>query len=304
MKFRVVAKILIVITALAACSQEQVSTDASEPSQESFDAAAEYDAVENGHAENVQAWYDLAVRARTAGDSRTALKALERAAALQMSPVRIGLEKARIHLSDGNNGAALDELQKVSDSGFTAVSVITSDPVLNKLSGQSQYDELVAKMSEQAYPCKHREKFREFDFWLGEWDVHTADGTYAGKNRIEEAQAGCVLVENWVSATGVPGMSMNYLDISTDEWVQVWSGAGGTQITIRGGLTDEGMLLEGQIHYVANATSAPFRGLWTPLPDGRVRQFFEQSNDGGETWSPWFEAFYTRTDQEQQTSEN
>jgi hypothetical protein len=40
----------------------------------------------------------------------------------------------------------------------------------------------------------------------------------------------------------------------------------------------------------------PFRGLWTPLPDGRVRQFFEQSNDGGETWVPWFEGFYTRKD--------
>ena len=28
---------------------------------------------------------------------------------------------------------------------------------------------------------------------------------------------------------------------------------------------------------------------------GRVRQYFEQSNDGGETWVPWFEGFYTRT---------
>ena len=30
------------------------------------------------------------------------------------------------------------------------------------------------------------------------------------------------------------------------------------------------------------------------MDDGRVRQFFEQSNDEGETWSPWFEGFYTR----------
>jgi len=30
------------------------------------------------------------------------------------------------------------------------------------------------------------------------------------------------------------------------------------------------------------------------LPDGRVRQFFEQSTDGGETWTTWFEGFYTR----------
>ena len=69
---------------------------------------------------------------------------------------------------------------------------------------------------------------------------------------------------------------------------------GGAQISIRGGMTEEGMLLTGQIHYVGNGTTAEFRGLWTPLEDGRVRQFFEQSGDGGESWSPWFEGFYTR----------
>jgi hypothetical protein len=30
------------------------------------------------------------------------------------------------------------------------------------------------------------------------------------------------------------------------------------------------------------------------MPDGRVRQYFEQSNDDGATWEPWFEGFYTR----------
>ncbi|MFQ6005872.1 MAG: hypothetical protein ACE5OQ_10245 [Woeseia sp.] len=29
---------------------------------------------------------------------------------------------------------------------------------------------------------------------------------------------------------------------------------------------------------------------------GCVRQYFEQSNDGGEMWAAWFEGFYTRTD--------
>ncbi len=303
MRVAVLIALSVLAASLTACTPESGRGDRPELPVQAFDAAGEYDAIANGNAEDVQAWYDLAVRARAAGDSETALKALTRAAELQMSPIRIGLETARIHVSNGDNGAALGELQKVSDSGFTAVNVITSDPVLNQLSGQSQYDELVAKMSIQAYPCEQRDKFSEFDFWLGEWDVHTANGSFAGKNRIEKAQAGCVLVENWVSVTGVPGMSMNYFDISSNEWVQVWSGAGGTQIVIRGGLSNEGLLLEGHINYVANGTSAPFRGLWTPLPDGRVRQFFEQSNDGGETWVPWFEGFYTRTNLEQQVSE-
>jgi len=98
-------------------------------------------------------------------------------------------------------------------------------------------------------------------------------------------------------------MSINYFDIATNQWVQVWSSASGTQIDIRGGLTDDGMLLEGQINYVSNGTSTPFRGLWTVMPDGRVRQFFEQYNADSETWAPWFEGFYTRTNVEQQVSE-
>ena len=103
-----------------------------------------------------------------------------------------------------------------------------------------------------------------------------------------------MLLENWTNVAGGTGMSINYLDKSTGEWVQVWHAEGGSQIHIRGGMTDEGMRLVGQIHYVATNTTAPFRGLWTPLEDGRVRQYFEQSSDGGETWSPWFEGFYTR----------
>ena len=34
-------------------------------------------------------------------------------------------------------------------------------------------------------------------------------------------------------------------------------------------------------------------GTWTALPDGRVRQYFEEARSPG-TWTPWFEGFYTR----------
>jgi len=164
-------------------------------------------------------------------------------------------------------------------------------------------DEAPSSAAPTAPPCEQREEFNQFDFWVGEWDVHVANGTLAGTNSIGKSQAGCVLLENWLGASGNPGMSINYFDIADKQWVQVWSSAGGVQIDIRGGLTDDGMLLEGQINYVSNGVIAPFKGLWTPLPDGRVRQFFEQYDEESETWAPWFEGFYTKTNIEQQVSE-
>ena len=58
-----------------------------------------------------------------------------------------------------------------------------------------------------AAPCENDEAFRAFDFWLGDWVVHGPAGNVAGHNRIERSQRGCVLVENWTSATGGTGTS-------------------------------------------------------------------------------------------------
>jgi hypothetical protein len=239
-------------------------------------------------------WFTLAQEARQDGQLREAHAALDNAERLGFLPVRIAFERARLLALGDEPEGAVAALQTVADSGFTSVGFITGDPILGALAGNPAYDALVAAMAELAYPCENDVAFRAFDFWVGDWAVHGPAGNEAGRNTIERAQRGCVLIENWTSASGGTGMSINYLDRASGEWVQVWNAEGGSQINIRGGMTEEGMLLVGTLHSVANNTTVPFRGLWTPLDDGRVRQFFEQSLDGGETWTPWFEGFYTR----------
>ena len=259
-------------------------------------ATAEYAVLESAVSEDGQAWYLLARKARLAGDFELAGKALGKAESLEFAAIRIAIERARIAVVTGKDEQAEAELQKTLDAGFTSVQVLLNDPDINSLAGREKYDAIVAEMSVAAYPCEHQEEFREFDFWLGEWDVHVASGQYAGHNSVTSVERGCLILENWTSASGGGGRSINYLDHATGEWVQIWNDASGGQINYRGKLTDEGMLLVGQIHDVASGTSQPFRGLWTLLEDGRVRQFFEQSNDGGETWTTWFEGFYTRVE--------
>ena len=51
---------------------------------------------------------------------------------------------------------------------------------------------------------------------------------------------------------------------------------------------------EAHLANVGSTTVLDFRGTWTLLEDGRVRQFFEQSADQGKSWQAWFEGFYKR----------
>lgn len=282
----IVPRIPLFLALLVVCGHPALADDA--------DIASQYAAFRADSETAATDWYQLAIKAREAGSPDIAEKSVAAAADAGFSPVRVGTERARQYVTAGRRDAAVAELQKLSDSGFTAVGAFLADPVVNSLAGYGAYDSLIAAMSVQAYPCSHQEAFHDFDFWIGEWDVHLASGAQAGSNTIQAEERGCVLVERWRAVSGGTGMSINYFDVPSGEWVQSWHAEGGTQINIRGGLTDEGMLLVGEIHYVGNGTTAPFRGLWTPLPDGRVRQFFEQSNDGGETWTPWFEGFYSR----------
>ena len=256
--------------------------------------ASQYAALAQSGSESPQDWLALATSARGAGELQLAANALEKAAKYELPPVRVGLERARIDVAGGHSAKAIAALLEVADLGFTSVGVLTNDPVIDSLAGQPEYDALITAMSVQAYPCAHMDGFSDFDFWIGSWDVHVANGTLVGKNTIKREERGCVLTEHWTNSSGGTGMSINYLDKATDEWVQVWNAEGGSQINVRGGLTDEGMAMEGNLHTVGSGTTVPFRALFTLLPDGRVRQFFEQSNDSGETWVPWFEGFYSR----------
>lgn len=141
-------------------------------------------------------------------------------------------------------------------------------------------------------PCSDA-PFREFDFWAGEWNVHDAEGRLAGVNTIAREENDCVLVERWRSASGGTGQSFNYYDPAAGKWKQLWIGLG-LLLHMEGGPHEGGMRLEGPLQYLGQGRTTLLRGTWSRLPDGRLRHFFEESADGGATWTTWFEGFYTR----------
>jgi len=48
---------------------------------------------------------------------------------------------------------------------------------------------------------------RQFDFWLGRWDVFGSDGTHVGTNHITPLLGGPALAEHWEGDGGVSGVS-------------------------------------------------------------------------------------------------
>lgn len=134
---------------------------------------------------------------------------------------------------------------------------------------------------------------RAFDFWLGTWTVRTPDGKIAGHNTITSIHGGCALHEDWHSARGSTGSSLNFVDPATGEWVQQWVDSDGDDIRLRGGLVDGAMVLDGTL-VSGEGKASRLRGTWTPLPDGTVRQLFEESTDDGGSWSTWFDGSYQR----------
>ena len=145
------------------------------------------------------------------------------------------------------------------------------------------------------FPCESITGSQDFDFWVGEWEVTIADGTVVGTNYITKEPGGCVLVERWVSRGQSSGISLNFFHPTTAGWRQVWVGSGGSLIDIAGGLEEADMVMEGTIAYATSGIRARFRGRWSVLADGRVRQFFEQFNVEEDAWQTWFEGFYRRT---------
>ncbi len=135
--------------------------------------------------------------------------------------------------------------------------------------------------------------YREFDFWVGAWDVRDAAGKAAGVNQISNEENGCVIVEHWRSAQGGTGQSYNYYNPATQKWNQLWIGLG-ILLHMEGGYAEGAMRLEGPLQYIAQGKTTTLRGTWTALPDGRVRQLFEESEDEGKTWALWFDGYYTR----------
>ena len=135
--------------------------------------------------------------------------------------------------------------------------------------------------------------YRQFDFWLGDWNVSSPDGKLVGHNRVEKHYDGCVVQENWTGVRGGTGSSFNIYDAPRKVWHQTWVDSMGSLLILEGGFKEGRMVLSGE-QLQPDGKKLLNRISWTPQKDGSVRQTWETSADGGKTWKIVFDGIYKK----------
>lgn len=191
---------------------------------------------------------------------------------------------ARSRAANGQATEALAALEAWFATGNGAYQVVMQLPEFETLRGDPRFTAIV----EPRKPCNTPE-FRQFDFWLGDWNVESAaaPGT-TSRNLITLVNDGCSLREEYTTPVGYVGTSLNFYDAARKRWHQTWIDNQGGALYLEGGLEGEAMVMR-----TANDPQNVQRITWTPLAGGDVRQHWETTADGGKTWATAFDGRYT-----------
>lgn len=162
--------------------------------------------------------------------------------------------------------------------------------VLVPLSASAQKKRAVA--SPKGPPCSSP-AYKQFDFWVGEWEVQTPKGTPAGENKVEKILDGCALRESWTSIDGSHGNSLTTYDAPASRWTQTFVDDLGMVLVLDGEFRDGKMTLSGR-RSGSRGSSTLNRIVWQKMEGDRIRQRWEQSSDDGRNWTLLFEGIYSR----------
>ncbi len=206
---------------------------------------------------------------------------VDREPANQLALIRL----ARSRAANGEATEAIAALSGWFATGGGSYQVAMNLPEFALLRSDPRFVALVEPMK----PCNTPE-FRQFDFWVGDWNVESAaaPGTVS-HNRITLINDGCTLREEYTTPYGYAGTSLNFYDATRKVWHQTWIDNQGGGLFLEGGLQGKSMVLSTVTDPVVVQ-----RITWTPLDDGRVRQHWESTTDGGKTWTTAFDGYYAR----------
>ncbi len=135
---------------------------------------------------------------------------------------------------------------------------------------------------------------RQFDFWLGEWEVYASD-ELVGNNIVQLLQNGNVVHENWVSKkVNFTGTSTSFYNSKIGKWQQIWVDKNGNNLLLKGFFENGKMVLVSDSDSNMGEKESIHKISWVQFPNGDVKQVWESTIDKGKNWSIQFEGIYKR----------
>jgi hypothetical protein len=223
---------------------------------------------------------------------------LNRALASHPSPglkASIYSRLARVTAAKDNVSETVVLLDSALANGYISYPELDTLEDFSKIRNNVNFIAVRERLYNSIYPCYQDKHAREFDFWIGEWDVYvTGTNIYAGNSVIQRISGGCAILENWQSAVS-EGKSLNFVNDSTHKWKQVWVGSypNGKQDFVNGEYKDSVMRFA---FTTTDAQGRTLQGKFSFFNQGpnQVRQLNETSSDDGKTWIVSYDFTYKR----------
>ncbi|MGB7209719.1 MAG: tetratricopeptide repeat protein [Pyrinomonadaceae bacterium] len=254
-------------------------------------AAAAYEKIVKLEEKNVGARYRYGISLLGSNRNAEAQTQLENVFAVSPNPV-FALALARAYARNGAKEKVYETIEKSITLGGISPDSLNSEGDFGAIKGEPRFTEVVKRSDIAVNPCKASQSFREFDFWIGEWDVKNPQGVLSGSSSVQLILGTCIIFENWSGGSGTNGKSFNIYDINDKKWHQTWVDDKGTFTHYVGGLVDGKMVVVADTVISSKKTLAKMT--FSKLPSGDVRQHGENSTDDGKTWTTSFDFIYAK----------
>lgn len=137
------------------------------------------------------------------------------------------------------------------------------------------------------------EKYNQFDFWLGEWNVYDSNEKLIGINSIIKGSGSCLILEKWVEDER-RGSSTVFYNSTDDSWNQIWVDNSDFVLKLKGNfvngiMTLKSELIEGNNKNYYNQIS------WIQNEDGSITQLWEIYDEHYIKISEVFQGIYKKT---------
>ncbi len=142
-----------------------------------------------------------------------------------------------------------------------------------------------------AYAACQEAPYDELDFLIGDWLVVDPEENILGESQIYPVAGGCALREDWSGVDGLQGEALFAPRADSEGWQMTWVDSDGLVLELEGQWTRGVLVFTGRQQ--DQDGEIMHRLVYDPIPElGQIQHVWEYSQDAGQTWQLFFDAWY------------